>query len=199
MEESEIEAILGRLGDRDPSLSRLQLNRACLGPTQVARLLNAIKSNSSIVELQLQQNYMGTEGMTALLSVIENHQQLRAIDLRFNQLPAAEIKRLWKKLQHNFTLEDVRIDEDLGEDDEVPFQVIIGVDAAESDGLTWSTFARPQLVQYRTKIHELLISNRRIGEVRDCDEKCRPHRLIPVSALTALPPAITPVFSTVYH
>lgn len=169
MEESEIDELIGRLSDRDPSLSRLRLNRACLGPAQLTRILNAIKSNSNIIELQLQQNYMGSEGMTALLSVIENLQQLRAIDLRFNQLPAAEIKRLWQKLQHNFTLEDIRIDEDLGEDDEVPFQIIVGVDAAEADGLTWSTFGRPQLVQYRTKIHELLISNRRIGEVRNCD------------------------------
>lgn len=166
MEDSEIEALVRRLKAGDPKLTKLQLNGCCLGPVQIARILNEMKSNCNIVELQLQQNYIGAEGITALLNVIEQQRQLRAIDLRFNLLPAAEIRRLWRKLQQNFTLEDVRIDEELGDEDEVPFQVVVGADASETDGLTWSTFAKPQLVEFRTKLHELLISNRRIGEVR---------------------------------
>jgi len=194
MEESEIEALLRRLSDRDPSLRRLQLNCACLGPAQASRILNAIKSNSNLVELQLQQNYLGAEGMTALLSVIDEQQQLRAIDLRYNQLPMAEIKRLWQKLQQNFTLEDVRIDEDLGDEDEVPFQILVGQDAAEADGLTWSTFGRQQLVQYRTKIQELLISNRRIGEVRYYCEICHLNRFSALIAVSCSSVSLSPFY-----
>jgi hypothetical protein len=166
MEDSEIEVLVRRLSTGDPSLTKIQLNHACLGPTQVARILNEMQSNCNVVELQLQQNYIGAEGMTALLSTIDQQRQLRAIDLRYNHLPSSEIKRLWKKLQQNFTLEDVRIDEELGDEDEVPFQIVVGADAAEADGLTWSTFSKSHLIQFRTKLHELLTSNRRIGEVR---------------------------------
>lgn len=166
MQDSELDALVRRLKAGDASLTKLQLNGCYLGPAGVARILNELKPNSNVVELQLQANYMGTEGMTALLNVIEDQRQLRAIDLRFNLLPAAEIRRLWRKLQQNFTLEDVRIDEELGDEDEVPFQIVVGPEASETDGLTWSTFGKPQLVEFRTKLQELLISNRRIAEVR---------------------------------
>lgn len=166
MEESEITALVQRISAGDPTLTKLQLNHACLGPAQTSWLLNEILPSSGIVELQLQQNYLGSEGVTALLSAMDNLKQLRAMDLRFNHLNAADIKRIWRKMQQNFTLEDVRIDEDLGDEDEVPFQIVVGAEAAEADGLTWSTFSKSNLAQLRTRILELLAANRRIAEVR---------------------------------
>lgn len=168
MEETEITALVQRISAGDPSLTKLQLNHACLGPAQSSWILNEILPGSNIIELQLQQNYLGTEGVTALLSAMDNLKQLKAMDLRFNHLNAADIKRIWRKMQQNFTLEDVRIDEDLGDEDEVPFQIVVGVEAAEADGLTWSTFSKSNLAQMRTRILELLAANRRIAEVRPC-------------------------------
>lgn len=166
MEEAEIAALVLRISSGDPTLHKVQLNHACLGPAQISKILNEIVPSNSIIELQLQRNYVGSEGITALISAMDNLKQLKAIDLRFNHLTAADIKRLWRKMQSNFTLEDVRIDEELGDEEEVPFQVVVGMEAAELDGLTWSTFSKVNLTHMRTRILELLTANRRIAEVR---------------------------------
>lgn len=106
----DLEKVLLRLRENDPTLTRVNFLHALIGDKGAIALAKALAHNTKLTRLELHNNRISNEGAIALAEMLKNNKSLKYLDLDFNAIGPESASNFAEALKHNTTLNSLFFD-----------------------------------------------------------------------------------------